>query len=1025
MARGRADPAHARPRRRDACAGSARSSSCTSSRAARSSTCDAAGRRRRRRSGRTAAGGSTSPARPTTPAPRGWPTAHDPMLDVRRRRPGGPRGGASGAARSPPSARCAVRARTPSTRSRRGSRAWLDARAADRRRWTTLRRRSSPTVGTGRPGRHDVASTGVVDAGDRVRRRAARPAGRACSADAPGAADRRRATTPASWPRRRADRDALRPQPDRRLALPGRARRARRLRGRRRGARPTCSRTSRAVTTLLVRARLARRRPVAGRARRRRRRPDHRGRAPAPTPAPGDDRLRRRSSCPGSPTRTRTPSTARCAGAPTTGGGTFWTWRERMYAVAARLDPDTLPRAGPGGLRRDGAGRHHLRRRVPLPAPRPRRRAVRRPERDGRRRWSQAAADAGIRITLLDTCYLAGGSSGRPPPLDGVAAAVRRRRRRRAGPSASPRSPDRPGRCGSARPSTRCGRCRPTQLAAVVAGRRAAGRCTCTSPSSRPRTRPASPYTAARPTAAARRRAACSARAPRPCTPPTSPTTTSRRSARPARRLRLPDHRARPGRRHRPGPPRCATPGSPAVPRQRQHAVIDLLEEARALELHERLRTERARPLPPGRAGRARHRRRARARSAGRTPGGSRPGARADLVAVRLDTPAHGRVARPARLVMAATRGRRAHRRRRRAGRSCATGGTVLGDVGAAAGRRRSRRSGRTHEHGGHRASASWSPTTSARRRLGLGSPTRRSSSTDGRRRLGRAGRRARPPPTRRSTSAGAAVIPGFVDSHAHLVFAGDRAAEFAARMAGAPYTGGGIRTTVAATRAATDDELRAPPAPPGRRDARARAPPPSRSRAGTGSTVADEARALRLAARGHRRRPPSSARTSCPPSTPTRDGLRRPGHRRRCSTACAPYARWIDVFCEPRRRSTATRRGRCSTAGRAAGLRPAGARQPAPAGPGRAARRRAGRGQRRPLHPPDRRRRRRAGRRRTRWPRCCPASSSPPARPTRTPAACSTPGSTVALATDCNPGSLLTPRRCRSASRSPSARCG
>jgi imidazolonepropionase len=58
--------------------------------------------------------------------------------------------------------------------------------------------------------------------------------------------------------------------------------------------------------------------------------------------------------------------------------------------------------------------------------------------------------------------------------------------------------------------------------------------------------------------------------------------------------------------------------------------------------------------------------------------------------------------------------------------------------------------------------------------------------------------------------AAGRAVLPGFVDSHAHLVFAGDRSAEFAARMAGRPYQAGGIRTTVAATRAATDAELRA-----------------------------------------------------------------------------------------------------------------------------------------------------------------------------------------------------------------------
>jgi len=57
---------------------------------------------------------------------------------------------------------------------------------------------------------------------------------------------------------------------------------------------------------------------------------------------------------------------------------------------------------------------------------------------------------------------------------------------------------------------------------------------------------------------------------------------------------------------------------------------------------------------------------------------------------------------------------------------------------------------------------------------------------------------------------AGAAVLPGWVDSHTHLVFAGDRSAEFEARMSGQPYAAGGIATTVAATRAATDDELAA-----------------------------------------------------------------------------------------------------------------------------------------------------------------------------------------------------------------------
>ncbi|MFD7839954.1 amidohydrolase family protein, partial [Streptomyces sp. NPDC059761] len=60
----------------------------------------------------------------------------------------------------------------------------------------------------------------------------------------------------------------------------------------------------------------------------------------------------------------------------------------------------------------------------------------------------------------------------------------------------------------------------------------------------------------------------------------------------------------------------------------------------------------------------------------------------------------------------------------------------------------------------------------------------------------------------------GRALIPGFVDSHSHLVFAGDRTAEFNARMSGRSYSAGGIRTTVAATRAATDAGSRKMPPP-------------------------------------------------------------------------------------------------------------------------------------------------------------------------------------------------------------------
>ncbi len=94
----------------------------------------------------------------------------------------------------------------------------------------------------------------------------------------------------------------------------------------------------------------------------------------------------------------------------------------------------------------------------------------------------------------------------------------------------------------------------------------------------------------------------------------------------------------------------------------------------------------------------------------------------------------------------------------------------------------------------------------------------------------------------------GATVIPGFVDSHAHLVFAGDRSAEFAARMNGEPYTGGGIRTTVAATREASDEQL---DAGVDRlvREARSQGTTTIEIKSGYGLTVAQERRSVRIAA--------------------------------------------------------------------------------------------------------------------------------------------------------------------------------
>src|SRR6478735_5566353 len=105
----------------------------------------------------------------------------------------------------------------------------------------------------------------------------------------------------------------------------------------------------------------------------------------------------------------------------------------------------------------------------------------------------------------------------------------------------------------------------------------------------------------------------------------------------------------------------------------------------------------------------------------------------------------------------------------------------------------------------------------------------------------------AAPDADERVDAGGRAVIPGFVDSHTHLVFAGDRSDEFEARMAGRSYSAGGIRRTVAATRAASDDELLRH----GRdlvSEARRQGTTTIEVKSGYGLNVADELRSVRIA---------------------------------------------------------------------------------------------------------------------------------------------------------------------------------
>jgi imidazolonepropionase len=144
----------------------------------------------------------------------------------------------------------------------------------------------------------------------------------------------------------------------------------------------------------------------------------------------------------------------------------------------------------------------------------------------------------------------------------------------------------------------------------------------------------------------------------------------------------------------------------------------------------------------------------------------------------------------------------------------------------------------------------------------------------------------------------GRTLIPGFVDSHSHLVFAGERGAEFGARMAGEAYDGGGIASTVAATRSASTESLTELVA--GRvAEMRAQGTTTVEIKSGYGLGLADELRSLSVAREFTTETTFLGAHVVPPEWRADRTGylelVTGP-----MLTAAVPRARWIDVFCEP-----------------------------------------------------------------------------------------------------------------------------
>jgi len=141
----------------------------------------------------------------------------------------------------------------------------------------------------------------------------------------------------------------------------------------------------------------------------------------------------------------------------------------------------------------------------------------------------------------------------------------------------------------------------------------------------------------------------------------------------------------------------------------------------------------------------------------------------------------------------------------------------------------------------------------------------------------------------------GRAVIPGFIDSHTHLVFAGDRALEFESRMQGKPYAAGGIKTTMAATRAASDDALAANVARLAS-EALASGTTTLEVKSGYGLSVRDEARSL-VAAKTATTETTFLGAHVVPPDTNADDYVALV--QGEMLDACKGNAKWIDVFCD------------------------------------------------------------------------------------------------------------------------------